>query len=313
MRLLLALGLTSLVGCTVYDVEGLGSGGGGVDAATMDALDVTRAGAGGADSGGGRAGAGGASGQGGSAAQSGGRGGGSAGIGGVGGNGGAAGNGGSGGLGLAGGGGSDAGVTMPDASGSVDGATDASRGPPRHAFVESGGEFSIEAEHFVASLPGTGRATGLAWENATAQVDTSGSYEQALPKIGVNTADTLEGPELEYDLRFTGTGTYYVWVRIFASNNQSDSVHVGWDDGPPLTYGGQGIGANSATWVWRGDVAGFLAGDGGNVRVKVDVSDRGYHTLRIYMREDGVALDKIVVTRDVAAPTGTGPRESFRE
>ncbi len=202
---------------------------------------------------------------------------------------------------------------MPELDGSVDGKADASRGPPRHAFLERNGQFSIEAEHFVAAAPGTGRATGIAWQNATTQVDTSGSYEQALPKIGVNTADTLEGPELEYDLRFIGRGTYYLGVRIFASNSQSDSVHLGWEDGPPLTYGGQGIGANSATWVWRGEVAGFVVGDGGFARVKIDVNSAGYHTLRVYMREDGVAIDKIVVTQDLAAPTGTGPPESPRE
>jgi hypothetical protein len=299
MRWLSSLCVTLIAGCSVYDVGALGDrgevdatqGGGGIDSnsAAGGAGDQT-AGVGGGGTGG-------------VTASSGGQGGGLGGIGGMGGAGGSI---------SADDGGSDASTATPSADGSIDVGRDSTREPPRHAFLVMGGLVSIEAEHFVASAPGTGPALGISWENSTAQVGTSGSYEQALPKIGVNTADTLVGPELEYDLRFTSTGTYYAWVRLFGGNNQSDSVHLVWDEGMPLTFGGQGIGANSATWVWKNGISGFIAADGGFVPVKVQVT-AGYHTLHVYMREDGVAIDKIVMSMDSAAPTGTGPVESPRE
>jgi hypothetical protein len=62
----------------------------------------------------------------------------------------------------------------------------------------------------------------------------------------------------------------------------------------------------------KNGISGFIAADGGFVPVKVQVT-AGYHTLHVYMREDGVAIDKIVMSMDSAAPTGTGPVESPRE
>jgi len=184
----------------------------------------------------------------------------------------------------------------------------------RHAFLESGGLFSIEAEHFARSVPGTGLAAGIAWQNVAAQPDTSGSSEQAMPTTGVNVGDSTDGPKLEYDLKFVDTGTFSVWIRLLGGA-QSGSVHVGMDGAAPVTYGGRGIGANApwnnTTWMWDGEVDGVPGPN--RVRVTVDVSSADYHTLQVYMRQDGVAFDKMVVSKDSAAPTGTGPAESPRE
>jgi hypothetical protein len=56
-----------------------------------------------------------------------------------------------------------------------------------------------------------------------------------------------------------------------------------------------------------------IAPDGGFLPVKVDIGAPGYHTLKVYMREDGVAIDKIVVSKNSATPSGIGPSESVRE
>ena len=57
----------------------------------------------------------------------------------------------------------------------------------------------------------------------------------------------------------------------------------------------------------------MIAPDGGFLPVKVDIGAPGYHTLKVYMREDGVAIDKIVVSKNSATPSGIGPSESVRE
>jgi hypothetical protein len=171
---------------------------------------------------------------------------------------------------------------------------------------------SIEAEHFTASFPGTGAAQGVTWQNSTAQPNTSGSCEQALPNAGVRLEDSTEGPQLAFDLKFSGTGTYFVWVRILGPATQSDSVHVAMDSASPVTYGGHGMSASSTSWVWMGTISFLLAPDGGPAWAQINVTAPGYHTLRVYMRESGVALDKIVLNQSGAAPSGLGPSESAR-
>jgi hypothetical protein len=189
----------------------------------------------------------------------------------------------------------------------------ADSGTPLHAFLENRGAFSIEAEHFTASLPGMGAAQGITWQNSAAEPNTSGSCEQAEPNVGVNMMDSVDGPQLAFDLKFSGTGIYYVWLRILGANNQSDSVHVAMDTSPPVTYGGQGIGAGSTVWAWIGTITGVRAPDGSLAAAQINVTAPGYHTLRVYMREDGVAIDKIVLDQSQAALSGMGPSESARE
>jgi hypothetical protein len=55
--------------------------------------------------------------------------------------------------------------------------------------------------------------------------------------------------------------------------------------------------------------------DGGtSSRATLDVPDAGYHTISIFMREDGFFADKLVLTTDAGyTPTGLGPDETGRE
>jgi len=49
----------------------------------------------------------------------------------------------------------------------------------------------------------------------------------------------------------------------------------------------------------------------GGVRAVVNIPTTGEHTINIYGREDGVRVDKIVLTKDIDyTPTGDGPAES---
>jgi len=328
MRLSCALFVPLLAGCSVYDVAIRGTGD-NPDAASTSAgaqVGVTTGISGvtsGTDSGSGGAGRAGTSGIGGGGGI--GTAGGGAGTGGASGTGnagsdgstgsGAAGSGGTGGGGGTGAGGSATGGGGASSgsggagTGGAGGSADA--GTSSHAFLESAGAFSIEAEHFGASVPGTGAAQGVTWQNSTAQPNTSGSCEQALPNPGVNVWDSTVGPELAFDLKFSGTGTYAVWVRILGAGMMADSVHVAMDSAPPVTYGGHGMGAGSTSWVWT-DVIQSVGG-GGTAPAQINVTAPGYHTLRVYMRQSGVAIDKIVLTQSGPAPSGLGPPESARE
>ena len=48
---------------------------------------------------------------------------------------------------------------------------------------------------------------------------------------GVNTANNLNGPRMDYPIYFNTAGTYYIWVRMAAgsSTTNDDSFHAGID------------------------------------------------------------------------------------
>ena len=127
---------------------------------------------------------------------------------------------------------------------------------------------------------------------------------KATPNDGVNVGDSTDGPELRYVFEFPSSGTYYVWVRTRGASGKDDSCHVGLN-GTPATYGGNGLGDSSGSWVWANTVGGS--------RVTVDVPSAGTHTVNLWMREDGTEVDKIVLSPDSSyTPSGTGPDEQHK-
>ena len=97
---------------------------------------------------------------------------------------------------------------------------------------------------------------------------------------------------------FDQAGAYTVWVRGWAENGGSDSVHIGLD-GQEVASGTNLRGFGYGAWTWR---KGTLV-----------VASAGTHTVDVWMREDGFRLDRLVLTTDAGyVPSGTGPIESAR-
>lgn len=166
------------------------------------------------------------------------------------------------------------------------------------AFLATGGVAAFEAEAFTGSDPG---ATGATWSEQSAGAASDGSYLLAEPNTGTNTGDDTTGPRLDYRVDFEQAGTYYVWVRVRSDTNVDDSVHVGLD-GTIVSDGRWGMWhGNYGDWGWADEVDGRSSPD----RVTVVVSDLGVHTVNLWMREDGVAVDKVILTTDAGyTPTG---------
>jgi len=133
---------------------------------------------------------------------------------------------------------------------------------------------------------------------------------QSMPAtlLGGSSWDTGYGenaPRLDYQVNFSKTGTHYVWILAYAMDGNSDSCHAGLDgEETPLSNRMSGWG-NSYSW--------------GNdryerpERAQIDIATPGLHVLNIWPREDGLTVDKIVLTTDPDyRPTGTGPEESHR-
>lgn len=173
------------------------------------------------------------------------------------------------------------------------------------AFVENGGQVVMEAESSTGSAAGTGTAAGASWTSVTPP-DTSGTALTVTPNVNLNAFDMTIGPRRDYAVRFTAPGTYYVWVRMIGATTADDSVHAGLGGTAATLPNGLAPGTPSPTWVWA-NVA-----NGG--RLTVNVAAAGTAVLNLWMREDGVQVDRLLLTTAAAfTPAGIGPAESARQ
>jgi hypothetical protein len=150
-------------------------------------------------------------------------------------------------------------------------------------FVEDAGFVSIEAEDYSHCLYGLWQATDSKWEfDSEINGYTGEGYVVANPDVKIRMGDTTDGPRLGYNITFSNSGNYTIWLRMSAPNGGSDSVHVGLN-GLPVTYGEVGLTTSpNGEWNWES--------------VPLNVSYIGIHQLQIWMREDGVRVDSLILT-----------------
>ncbi len=173
-------------------------------------------------------------------------------------------------------------------------------------FVESGGLVVMEAENCTSQSAGTGSAEGLGWTATTDLPDYTGEAAMHTTGFNKNLGDTLDGPRMDYAIDFSQGGTYYVWVRMLGSSGSRDSLHVGLD-GVAATLGRWGVTDKSRAWHWEDRISDNRGYD----LIVLEVSEAGLHTLNVWMREAGTAVDRILLTTDSNyVPQGAGPAES---
>lgn len=170
-------------------------------------------------------------------------------------------------------------------------------------FLESGGSVVIEAEHFTTN-------TARANHNWALLSNTSASGGQVMrsdPNNGanVNTGYVTGSPQLDFPILFSTPGTYYVWLRGIGPTGDDDSCHVGLDGQGPASADRISSFGTSLTWT-RSTLDGPVA--------TIVVSTPGLHTLNLWMREDGLHVDRLLLTTNNAfTPSGAGPAESPRQ
>ncbi len=169
-------------------------------------------------------------------------------------------------------------------------------------FIESGGMLVMEAENAGGIIAKNAQA----WEGNTATSGYSGaSYLEALPDNGTvikkNALD--QAPELVFTADFSTTGSYAIWVRL-TGPTRGLSVHVGKDG---VLHDAQSVIEGSTDgWTWSRLM------NSGNIE-PLEITSTGPHNINIWMREDGVQVDKVLLTTDLAfTPSGVGPSESPR-
>ena len=170
------------------------------------------------------------------------------------------------------------------------------------AFLEADGMVVMEAENFHTNI----ERDNHNWITATANAGYSGSdYMVTDPDDATQIKNNPEttSPEVAFDVEFSTTGDYYFWGRVWAPHAKSNSMHVGIDGAVPSNVNGLQT-TTYEEWVWVDIVK-------AGTRTTIDVSSGGLHTIHVWMREDGLAFDKIVMTTDADfTPEGEGPAES---
>jgi RHS repeat-associated protein/uncharacterized repeat protein (TIGR01451 family) len=175
-------------------------------------------------------------------------------------------------------------------------------------YTESGGAVVMEAEKYTGLTAGTGNAASQTWQLVTTPTGFIGTGAmQALPNSGVSTGLNINGPALTYKINFQTTGAYYVYLRGYGATGNDDSVHVGLDGVPVTTGAGLGLtGFSSSGFTWRSQANGQP--------VVINVASPGVHTFEVWMREDGVVIDRIWLSTSATAvsngSTSPGPAES---
>ncbi|GAB3640790.1 M14 family zinc carboxypeptidase [Spirosoma arcticum] len=169
-------------------------------------------------------------------------------------------------------------------------------------FNESGGVVVFEAESYRTAVAGTGAAAGRSWTPLNVST-ASGGRAMTITGVNLNVQNSLVGPRLDYALNFATTGTYNVWVRMAAGADgvYDDSFHLGLD-GTAVTLNPNSPNYNNGSTAWTWIKA------AGSTAFRVVVSTPGSHTLNLWMREDGVRVDKFVMTTSSSyVPSETGP------
>ncbi|HLU48364.1 MAG TPA: CotH kinase family protein, partial [Planctomycetota bacterium] len=178
---------------------------------------------------------------------------------------------------------------------------------PQSVAIEENGLLVLEAED-AFSTDANG-AADVAWTAATEIAGASGAaYLEAKELERRRTFLTRYAgiaPEARYAIRFETPGTYRVWVRALASSTRNDSLHLNLRSVPrdadfALELGDRANGE----WVWQNESrrAGPLT---------IEVAEVGLSFLTLWMRESGLAVDKVVVTQDETfVPEGLGPDAS---
>jgi hypothetical protein len=166
------------------------------------------------------------------------------------------------------------------------------------------GIVSVEAEHFDDNI----EVGGHKWEETGPTGGFTGVVGMWAPegRGGHSSNYAANSERLDYEIDFVKTGTYYPWILAWGADGTSDTCHVGLD-GQEIATCDQMVGWDS-NYRWSNDTR-------DPERASFEVTSTGVHTLNIWVREDGLIIDKIVLTTNpdyTLSGTEPGPPESIR-
>jgi len=176
-------------------------------------------------------------------------------------------------------------------------------------FVEGDGYISIEAEHYTANIP----SKQARWEKIEGYGRTL-SAMTIMPMTAPSAAPPSDSPRLEYGIYLFKTGKLAVLATVAPTLNfvpgRGLRYAVSFDDEPPQTIEivPKDFDARNGNREWEDSVRNAAR----LVRSTHTLSSAGYHTLKIWMVDPAVVLEKIVVDLGGQRPSYLGPPKSAR-
>lgn len=174
-----------------------------------------------------------------------------------------------------------------------------------HGFVETDGYVSIEAEHYTKKND----TAAARWE----KIDDYGrtlSSMTIFPMTAKSVTPPENSPSLEYQMYLFHPGNAEVGAILAPTLNFSPGrglrYAVSFDDEPPQII--DALVQNSVD-DWAQSVEDSVR----KARSTHIIQKPGYHTLKFWMVDPGIVLQKLVVNLGGVKPSYLGPPESYRE
>ncbi len=178
-----------------------------------------------------------------------------------------------------------------------------------NGFVEAEGYVSIEAEHYTKKVD----AGSVRWE----KIDDLGRTLSSMTIFPV-TAESVKPPTnspcLEYKMFLFNTGNIKVEAIVAPTLNfvpgRGLRYAVSFDSQPPQIV--EIVPANFIAQHGNMDWEKTVADSARYVKSTLTISQAGWHTLKIWMVDPAVVLQKIIVNTGGVKPSYLGPPESYR-
>ena len=170
-------------------------------------------------------------------------------------------------------------------------------------------ELSVNAGHFTRSLA-RGGSEWLPVAGLGRNADALTVFPTTTPSITQPGQITAQAPELDYDFVSAGAGSVQVTVyavpthRINATRGLRYAVAI--DDQPPQLVDFEQASGDSTNPVWQQDVI----HNASVTRTQHPLARPGPHTLRVFMVDPGVVLEKFVVSSRPLPASEFGPPET---
>ncbi|MPZ85863.1 MAG: glycosyl hydrolase [Actinophytocola sp.] len=177
-------------------------------------------------------------------------------------------------------------------------------------FVEANGYVSMEAEHYARAVD-----TGSVRWKRIPDIGRTASGMEPFPATATSRPPGGASPRLEYEMTVLSTGPVDVWVYLSPRNNALPTeglrYAVSVDDGPLQTVNvtrATGADDTAMNRQWERNTS-----DNVNRTVTTHVIDRpGAHTLKFWMVDPTVVVQKLIVDTGGLRPSYLGPPESRR-
>jgi hypothetical protein len=183
--------------------------------------------------------------------------------------------------------------------------------PAGEVFVQTGGVISIQASHFARA----NTAADAAWKTVE-HLGRTGDAVTILPANAASRADAADvvkrSPSLEYDIDVAMAGPVQLSTYCLPTHRINDERKLQYaisiDDAVPTIVDfnetGGGSGEQSAEWLTR------VARNAAISTTNHTIEKPGRHTVKLWMVDPGVVVDKMVIDLGGVKPSQLGPPET---